>query len=98
MSEPRRPAGRADARRRLARDLSRLARRDDAGTAFWRSLSLVGTVGWTIAVPAAGGALLGHYLDGRLGTGIACTLALLGLGVVAGAAGAWRALAERTGA
>jgi predicted F0F1-ATPase subunit len=87
---PRRP----DARRALERDVSRLRRRDASGAAFWRSLSVLGTVGWAIALPAAAGALAGHLLDARLGTGVHLTLVLLTAGVIFGGAIAWRVLRE----
>ena len=39
---------------------------------------------------ATGGALLGHYLDGRFDTGVRFTLLLLTLGTAAGTAIAFR--------
>jgi ATP synthase protein I len=53
-------------------------------------LALVGSVGWPIVLLATGGALLGRYLDGRWGTGIRFTLALLTLGTAAGTFIAYR--------
>jgi ATP synthase protein I len=83
---------RPDLHRSLERDVRRHARREPTAATFWRSLSLLGSVGWSIALPAAGGALLGHHLDGRLGTGIRFTLMLLCAGVLLGAVLAWHAL------
>jgi ATP synthase protein I len=57
---------------------------------FWQGLSLVGAVGWMVALPAVGGAFLGRWLDHHYGAGIFWTLTLLLLGVVLGAASAWR--------
>ena len=91
MVEPDDPR-RSDMRRSLERDVRRLARREGSGRTFWRSLSALGIVGWSISLPAAGGALLGHWLDQRYGTGVHCTLGLLFLGVGLGAAVAWNAL------
>jgi ATP synthase protein I len=85
---------RPDPRASLERDVVRLARRATSGRVFWRSLSVLGTVGWAIALPAAGGAWLGHRLDHRLGSGVRFTLILLVLGVILGSAVAWRALAQ----
>jgi len=88
---------RPDMRRSIARDARRHARRKPTATSFWHSLSLLGTVGWAIALPAAGGALLGHELDLRLGTSVRFTLMLLAAGVVLGAALAWHALERGRG-
>jgi len=87
-------ARRPDARRALERDVSRLRRRDPSGATFWRSLSVLGTVGWAIALPAAAGALVGHVLDARFGSGVHLTLGLLTAGVMLGSAIAWRVLRE----
>ncbi len=51
---------------------------------------MLGVVGWSIAVPAALGAWIGHRVDVRLGTGVHFTLILLTLGVGAGSLVAWR--------
>lgn len=82
--------GRPDARRRLERDVDRLSRREPSGESFWRSLSVLGTVGWSIALPAAAGAWLGHRLDTHFETGVRFTLMLLVAGVIVGSAVAWR--------
>jgi ATP synthase protein I len=84
------PDERPDARRSLDRDVDRYTRREPSGRAFWRSLSVLGTVGWSIAVPAAAGAWLGHRLDLRFDTGVRFTLMLLTAGVMIGSVVAWR--------
>jgi predicted F0F1-ATPase subunit len=83
---------RPDMQRAVARDVRRHVRRETSGATFWRSLSLLGTVGWSIALPVAGGALAGWILDRRYGTGALCTLLLLSAGVAAGAFLAWNAI------
>lgn len=82
---------RPDARSRTRRDLDRLRRREPA-THFWRSMALIGSVGWPIVILATGGALLGHHLDARFGTGIRFTLILLTLGTAFGCFAAYRSL------
>jgi ATP synthase protein I len=86
--------GRPDARRCLERDVGRLERREPTGASFWRSLSVLGTVGWSIALPAALGAWLGHRLDLRLDSGVRFTLMLLCAGVILGSVIAWRVVGE----
>jgi ATP synthase protein I len=60
------------------------------GRNLWVTVSRVGTLGWMIALPIVGGALLGHYLDRLLGTGLTFTLALLTLGLVVAGFTLWR--------
>jgi ATP synthase protein I len=83
---------RPDMQRSLERDVRRLARRERSGATFWRSLSVLGTVGWAIALPTAGGAWLGHRIDLRYETGIRFTLMLLVAGLCLGVALAWHVL------
>jgi ATP synthase protein I len=92
MSSGTGPEDRPDARRSLDRDADRFARREPSGEAFWRSLSVLGTVGWSIALPATAGAWLGHRLDQRFHTGVRFTLMLLTAGVMIGSAVAWRVI------
>lgn len=82
--------GRPDARRSFERDVGRFERAERTGATFWRSLSLLGAVGWSIALPASAGAWLGHRLDTRFGTGVRFTLMLLVAGVLLGGSIAWR--------
>ena len=86
--------GRPDARRSLERDFGRLGRRESSAASFWRSLSVLGTVGWSIAVPAAAGAWLGHRLDVRFASGVRFTLMFLVAGVMLGSVVAWRVVRE----
>jgi hypothetical protein len=85
------PFRRGDARERTRLDLERLRRRESGGR-FWRSLALIGSVGWPIVLLATGGALLGRYVDGRFDTGIRFTLMFLMLGTVGGSWIAYRTL------
>jgi ATP synthase protein I len=57
---------------------------------FWQGMGLVGSVGWMVAVPAVGGALLGRWLDRRFASGIFWTLSLLVAGVTIGCISTWR--------
>jgi ATP synthase protein I len=83
-------ARRPDLRQSLQRDLRRHARRELGQHSFWRSLSLLGTVGWPIVFLAAGGAVAGHWLDMQWHTGIRWALILVTCGTILGCWIAWR--------
>jgi ATP synthase protein I len=57
---------------------------------FWQGMGLVGSVGWMVAVPTVGGALLGRWLDRHFGSGVFWTLSLLVVGVTLGGISTWR--------
>lgn len=76
-------------RRSIRDDMRRYRQREPAGQSFWRSLSVVGGVGWPIALSTVAGALLGRQLDHYLNTGIRMTLLLLMLGALLGGSIAW---------
>lgn len=84
------PFRRGDTRARTRRDVDRLRRREPGGR-FWRSLALIGSVGWPIVLLATGGALLGRQLDARWETGVRFTLTLVAAGTALGAFVAFRA-------
>lgn len=91
MPDREQPFRRPEARNRTRRDVDRFRRREPGGR-FWRSLALIGGVGWPIVLLATGGALLGRFLDGRLGTGVRFTLMILTVGTVLGCFIAYRTL------
>ena len=76
----------------FVREVEHQARRAERGKhlTLWGGVSLVGGVGWMVTVPAVTGAILGRYLDTRLGTGIFWTLPLMLIGLVLGCSSAWR--------
>ena len=63
---------------------------------LWGEVARVGTVGWIIALPLVGGALLGHQLDRRLGTGVRWSLAFIVLGAALSGYGLWRLVREES--
>lgn len=64
---------------------------------FWQGLGLVGTVGWMVAMPTVGGALLGRWLDTKFDTRVFWTLSLIFVGVTLGCASAWRQIKRELG-
>ena len=82
---------RNDARGRTRQDIDRHRGREPEG-GFWRSLALIGSVGWPIVLLATGSALLGRFFDAHLGTGVRFTLMLLTVGTALGTWIAFRTL------
>jgi len=86
--------GRPDPRRSLERDVDRLEHREPSAESFWRSLSVLGTVGWSISLLAIAGVWLGRRLDMKFETDVRFTLMLLVAGVMLGSVVAWRVVRE----
>lgn len=75
---------RRDPRGRTRGDLDRRHRREQTGDTFWRSLTLIGSIGWPIVLLGLGGALLGRWLDQLLGLDLVLAVVLLLVGVGVG--------------
>jgi len=84
--EPLTGAARREARRQ------RLARGEKA--AFYRSLALLGTLGWLIVAPLLLGLFGGRWLDHLTGGGVSWTLGGATAGLALGGWMAWRKLVE----
>ena len=55
-----------------------------------KNLAMIGVLGWLIVVPTLAGALIGHWIDDRVGGGVFWAATLIFLGVVAGGSLAWK--------
>lgn len=95
MAESDPELSRADARRRAGRDVERQLRREPDAR-FWRSLGLIGSVGWPIVTLSTGSAVAGHYLDQRWQTGVRFTLLLLFVGAGLGTWMAFRTIRRQS--
>lgn len=60
----------------------------------WRNLTMIGAIGWLIVIPMLIGTLAGRWLDGRFGTGIFWSGALIMLGAVLGGYLAWQRIRD----
>jgi ATP synthase protein I len=67
-------------------------RKANRGRNVWQGLAQLGTVGWMIALPTVGGALLGRWIDTRYTTGVFWTLSLLCAGLAIGCLAVWRTI------
>ncbi|EEX08473.1 putative F0F1-ATPase subunit [Ruegeria lacuscaerulensis ITI-1157] len=75
---------------KIARRAERMkAARDNPGPSPLRGIGTFGMIGWSIAVPTVGGALLGLWLDRVAPQDFSWTLALILGGVSIGAMIAW---------
>lgn len=68
----------------------KMAARDAPGPSPLRGFGTFGMVGWAVAVPTVGGALIGLWLDRIWPQSHSWTLALLLAGLVLGVVIAWR--------
>lgn len=67
--------------------------RSEGARTFALAVTVSG-IGWTIAVPSVLGFLLGHWLDGKLGTGVTLAGGLGLVGLALGCYAAWRRIAH----
>lgn len=72
-----------------SREQRMLRARRSGPPAPWRSVGILGVVGWSIAVPTLAGVALGTWIDGRFPSRFSWTLMLLAAGVALGCAIAW---------
>ena len=86
-----RPLDEAVRRQRERRARARKEERRPLG----KDLAQAGALGWTVILLTLLGIYAGRWLDRRLGTGVAFTLALLLAGVTLGCVLAWQRLNRR---
>lgn len=89
-------ARRPDPQVSLKRDLDRLEHREQGDASFWRSLGVLGTVGWPIVIATVGGGLAGRWMHAHWHTGAGLTALLVGVGAVLGLIVAWRLIQPRS--
>lgn len=63
-------------------------------TRFWRAVSTAFSLGLSISLPIAGGAILGMFLDEKFGTHPQLTLSLLFAGIFVGAGAIYNVIKE----
>ncbi len=69
-----------------ARMLRARATRENA---YWRALTLLGVVGWSVTVPTLAGVALGIWIDRELPSRFSWTLTCLFVGLAIGCLNAW---------
>jgi ATP synthase protein I len=76
--------------RRVAGRQAQIERSRKSKQAIWRSIGVLGTIGWSITIPTILGIALGIWLDAHVRAPFSWTLTLLALGLVAGCVIAWQ--------
>ena len=66
-----------------------IRRRKEGPPSFWRSVAMVGAIGWSVALPTLIGIAAGTWIDHRWPSRVSWTLMLLFAGLVVGCADAW---------
>lgn len=79
---------------RLGEEIGRKAERKLRGRrekprTIWFGLGITGLVGWSVAIPAVAGALLGQWVDRQWPGDVSWTLTFLFIGIVLGCLNAW---------
>ena len=69
--------------------------RRDAEQSFWSTVGVMGTVGWSVALPTAAGVLFGRWLDGRLESDSVFMVFFMLVGLGFGCFVAWRQVTEK---
>ena len=67
----------------------------EADESFWSTAGMMGTIGWSVALPTAAGVLFGRWLDGVLGAGQVFMVFFMLVGLALGCILAWRQVAEK---
>jgi ATP synthase protein I len=81
--------------RQVAAQAARKLRAQRKGeTGVWFGLGMAGLIGWSVAVPTLGGAMIGLWWDRRHPGTHSWTLMLLVVGLVIGCANAWHWLVQ----
>lgn len=69
---------------------ARMIRRQKEGLpSFWRSVAMVGAIGWSVALPTLIGVAAGTWIDHRWPSRFSWTLMLLFAGLALGCMDAW---------
>ena len=72
-----------------ARQSRMIRRRREGPPSFWRSVGMVGAIGWSVALPTLIGVAAGTWIDHHWPSRFSWTLMLLFAGLALGCADAW---------
>jgi len=89
MTNPENSHQKEFSRRVAASERRKVRARGEKDKGMWFGLGMMGTVGWSVAIPTLAGILLGRWLDARYEGAISWTLTLLLVGLIAGCLNAY---------
>jgi len=79
----------------VAASEARMLRRKRQGTpSIWRTVGLMGLIGWSVVLPMLVGIAIGTWIDHKWPTRFSFTLMLLVAGLAAGCWNAWKRIKE----
>lgn len=76
--------------RRVQERQAQMARAKDQRNSFWNAISILGVVGWSVALPTLIGIALGVWIDRRWPSRFSWALMLLIAGLLFGCFTAWQ--------
>ncbi len=89
LPDERPPVGEGFSRQTSRKEARKLKAKGRQGQGAWFGLGMFGLIGWSVALPALGGALLGAWIDRTWPSRYSWTLMLLLGGIILGALNAW---------
>lgn len=87
--EERPPVGEEFSRQVRIKEARKLKAKARPERGVWFGLGMFGLIGWSVALPAVGGALLGAWIDRAWPSQYSWTLMLLLGGIILGSVNAW---------
>ena len=76
------------------REARMIRRKREGAPNVWRSVGLVGLIGWSVVLPMLAGIAVGIWIDRQWPSRFSWTLMLLVAGLAAGCANAWNRIKQ----
>jgi len=89
LPDERPPVGEGFSRQTSRKEARKLKAKGRKPEGEWFGLGMFGLIGWSVALPALGGALLGAWIDRTWPSRYSWTLMLLLGGIILGSLNAW---------
>ncbi|MHB8067848.1 MAG: AtpZ/AtpI family protein [Desulfobaccales bacterium] len=89
LPDDRPPVGEGFSRQTSRKEARKLKAKGRQGQGVWFGLGMFGLIGWSVALPALAGALLGAWIDRTWPSRYSWTLMLLLGGIILGSLNAW---------
>lgn len=80
--------------RDVAAKQQRMLRARSETKSYWRAISILGVIGWSVVIPSLCGVAIGIWIDRRWPARISWTVTLLLVGLAIGCVSAWFRIRE----